>query len=82
MIYKQKNHLFTINFFSKNLHYLDDCQFVIVGDGELVDFYKKKINENNLSDKIKITNFKKIFIVILIMQNVLFQTHCGKILDL
>ena len=56
---KQKNHLFTINFFAKNLHYLDDCQFVIVGDGELVDFYKKKINENNLSDKIKILNFKK-----------------------
>ena len=38
---------------------MDDCQFVIVGDGELVDFYKKKINENNLSDKIKILNFKK-----------------------
>lgn len=56
---KQKNHLFLINFFSKNQHYLNDHKLIIIGDGELERVYKKEIKNQNLNNKIKILNFKK-----------------------
>ena len=56
---KQKNHLFLLNFFSKNSHYLKDCKFIIIGDGELKDLYEKTIDGGNLNSKVEILGYKK-----------------------
>ncbi len=56
---KQKNHIFLLNFFAKNLHYLNDFQFIIIGDGELKKDYLKLISKKQLEDKIKILPYKK-----------------------
>lgn len=56
---KQKNHIFLLNFFAKNLHYLNDFQFIIIGDGELKRDYLKLISKKQLEDKIKILPYKK-----------------------
>ena len=59
---KQKNHLL-LNFFSKNSHYLKDCKFIIIGDGELKDLYEKTINGGNLNSKVEILGYKKMFTI-------------------
>jgi glycosyltransferase involved in cell wall biosynthesis len=55
---KQKNHLFLINFFSKNPHYLDNSKLIIIGDGELKNEYYKLIRHSQLEEKIKILSYK------------------------
>jgi len=56
---KQKNHIFLLNFFSKNSHYLKDYKLIIIGDGELENLYKKIIHRENLNNKIKILSYKE-----------------------
>ena len=56
---KQKNHIFLINFFSKNLQYLENYKLVIIGQGELENDYYKIIKDNNLENKIEILGYKK-----------------------
>ena len=56
---KQKNHIFLLNFFSKNSHYLEDNKLIIIGQGELKKTYDKVIRENNLKNKVEILNYKK-----------------------
>ncbi len=56
---KQKNHVFLLNFFSKNPHYLKDCKLIIIGDGELENTYKKIIQEGNLENNVEILKYKK-----------------------
>ena len=56
---KQKNHLFLLNFFSKNSHYLKDFKFILIGDGELKDLYEKTISKANLNSKVEILGYKK-----------------------
>ena len=56
---KQKNHIFLIDFFSKNLGYLEDNNLIIIGQGELKSKYEKIIKDKKLDDKIKILAFQK-----------------------
>ncbi len=56
---KQKNHSFLINFFAKNLKYLQNHELLIIGEGEKKKAYEKIINDKKLGDKIKILNYKK-----------------------
>ena len=56
---KQKNHIFLINFFSKNLDYLKDYNLIIIGQGELQSTYIEMIKEKKLNEKIKILDYKK-----------------------
>ena len=56
---KQKNHIFLINFFSKNLQYLENYKLVIIGQGELENNYYKTIKEKKLENKIEILGYKK-----------------------
>ena len=56
---KQKNHIFLLNFFSKNSHYLEDNKLIIIGQGELKESYDKVIRQNNLENKVEILNYKK-----------------------
>ena len=56
---KQKNHIFLINFFSKNLDYLEDYNLIIIGQGELENTYAKIIKDRKLNEKIKILGYKK-----------------------
>ena len=56
---KQKNHIFLINFFSKNLDYLKDNNLIIIGQGELQSTYNKLIKDRKLNDKIKILGYRK-----------------------
>ena len=55
---KQKNHIFLINFFSKNLHYLKDYKLIIIGQGELESYYNKIIKDKKLENKIEILGYK------------------------
>ena len=45
---KQKNHIFLLNFFSKNNYYLENYKLVLIGEGELENEYRKIINNNSL----------------------------------
>ena len=56
---KQKNHIFLINFFSKNLQYLKDYKLIIIGHGELESYYKRVIKNRKLDKKIEILGYKK-----------------------
>ena len=56
---KQKNHIFLINFFSKNLQYLENYKLVIIGQGELENDYFKIIKDKKLENKIEILGYKK-----------------------
>ena len=56
---KQKNHIFLINFFSKNLQYLENYRLVIIGQGELENDYYKTIKEKKLENKIEILGYEK-----------------------
>ena len=56
---KQKNHIFLLNFFSKNLHYLDKYEFIIIGEGEMKKSYEKIIINKKLENKVKILDYKK-----------------------
>ena len=56
---KQKNHIFLIDFFSKNLGYLEDNNLIIIGQGELKSKYEKIIKDKKLDNKIKILAFQK-----------------------
>ena len=56
---KQKNHIFLINFFSKNSNYLKDNNLIIIGQGELQNAYNKLIKDKKLNDKIKILGYRK-----------------------
>ena len=56
---KQKNHIFLINFFSKNSQYLEDYKLIIIGHGELESYYKKIIMDRKLDKKIQILGYKK-----------------------
>ena len=56
---KQKNHIFLINFFSKNLQYLENYKLVIIGQGELEKDYYKIIKNKKLENKIQILGYKK-----------------------
>ena len=56
---KQKNHIFLLNFFSKNPHFLDDNKLIIIGQGELQKSYNKIIKEQKLDDKVEILSYKK-----------------------
>ena len=56
---KQKNHIFLINFFSKNLNYLKDNDLIIIGQGELKRTYEKIIKDKKLDNKIQIIGFQK-----------------------
>jgi glycosyltransferase involved in cell wall biosynthesis len=55
---KQKNHIFLLNFFLKNLHYLRDFKLIIIGDGELKNEYYEFTRCNKLQDKIKVLSYK------------------------
>lgn len=67
---KQKNHIFLLNFFSKNSHYLKDHRLIIIGDGELENLYKRVILRKNLNNKIKILGYKKN------IYNYIYNTEC------
>ena len=56
---KQKNHIFLLNFFSKNSHYLKNYKLIIIGDGELENLYKKIIHRGNLDNKVEILGYKE-----------------------
>lgn len=56
---KQKNHIFLINFFAKNLKYLENHKLVIIGQGELEKDYHKIIKDKKLENKIEILGYKK-----------------------
>ena len=56
---KQKNHIFLLNFFSKNVHYLENHKLIIIGDGELEREYKRIIVRGNLENKVEILGYKK-----------------------
>ena len=56
---KQKNHIFLINFFSKNLQYLENYKLVIIGQGELENKYYKTIKDKKLENRIEILGYKK-----------------------
>ena len=56
---KQKNHIFLINFFVKNFHYLDNFDFLIIGEGELENSYRQIIDKANLKNKIKILGYER-----------------------
>lgn len=56
---KQKNHIFLINFFSKNPHYLKNHKLIIIGHGELEKSYNEIIKDKKLSNKVEILSYKK-----------------------
>ena len=56
---KQKNHIFLLNFFSKNNYYLENYKLVLIGEGELENEYRKIINNNSLKNKVQILGYKK-----------------------
>tara|TARA_Y100000591_G_scaffold332000_1_gene367754 strand:+ start:718 stop:1848 length:1131 start_codon:yes stop_codon:yes gene_type:complete len=56
---KQKNHIFLLNFFSKNSHYLENCKLIIIGDGELKNEYIKIVQQENLQNKVEIIGYQK-----------------------
>ena len=56
---KQKNHIFLINFFSKNLQYLENYKLIIIGQGELENKYYKTIKDKKLENRIEILGYKK-----------------------
>tara|TARA_Y100001935_G_scaffold204306_1_gene173089 strand:+ start:1183 stop:2316 length:1134 start_codon:yes stop_codon:yes gene_type:complete len=56
---KQKNHIFLLNFFSKNSHYLKDTKLIIIGQGELESSYNKIIKDKKLEGKVEILGYKK-----------------------
>jgi len=56
---KQKNHIFLLNFFQKNLTYLKKFKLVIIGQGELLEKYKKIIYSEKLNNFIHILDYKK-----------------------
>ena len=56
---KQKNHIFLLNFFSKNSHYLEDNKLIIIGQGELESSYNKIIKDEKLENKVEILGYKK-----------------------
>jgi len=56
---KQKNHIFLLNFFSKNSHYLEDNKLIIIGQGELESSYNKIIKDGKLENKVEILGYKK-----------------------
>ncbi len=56
---KQKNHLFLLNFFSKNPHYLENNELLIIGEGELENDYRRIIKKGNLKSKVNILGYKK-----------------------
>ncbi len=56
---RQKNHIFLLNFFSKNLDYLNKHDFLIIGEGEMKKKYEQIIINKKLGDKIKILDYKK-----------------------
>jgi glycosyltransferase involved in cell wall biosynthesis len=56
---KQKNHIFLINFFSKNISYLKNHELIIIGEGELESTCRRIIDDKKLNDKIKILGYKK-----------------------
>ena len=51
---KQKNHIFLINFFSKNHSYLKNHELIITGEGKLESTCRRIIDDKKLNDKIKI----------------------------
>jgi glycosyltransferase involved in cell wall biosynthesis len=55
---KQKNHIFLLNFFKNNPTYLKKFNLVIIGQGELVEKYKKIIEFGNLSGCVHILDYK------------------------
>ena len=56
---RQKNHLFLLNFFSKNKEYLKDTDLILIGDGELKKDYIKIIKKGKLENNVKILDYKK-----------------------
>ena len=56
---KQKNHIFLLNFFSKNPHYLENNELLIIGEGELENDYRRIIKKGNLKSKVNILGYKK-----------------------
>ncbi len=56
---KQKNHIFLLNFFSKNPHYLENHKLFIIGHGELERSYNEIIKDKKLSNKVEILGYKK-----------------------
>ena len=56
---KQKNHIFLLNFFSKNLYYLDKYELLIIGEGEMKKSYEKIVISKKLEKKVKILDYKK-----------------------
>ena len=56
---KQKNHIFLINFFSKNHSYLKNHELIITGEGKLESTCRRIIDDKKLNDKIKILGYKK-----------------------
>ena len=56
---KQKNHIFLLNFFAENLHYLNNYELLIIGAGEMKKSYEKIIKNKKLEDKVKMLDYKK-----------------------
>ncbi len=56
---RQKNHIFLLNFFSKNLDYLNKHELLIIGEGEMKKKYEQIIIDKKLGGKIKILDYKK-----------------------
>jgi len=55
---KQKNHIFLLNFFAKNLHYLNNYELLIIGEGEMKKSYEKIIKNKKMEDKVKMLDYK------------------------
>ena len=59
-VYKtKKSSLFIKQFFSKNPHYLENNELLIIGEGELENDYRRIIKKGNLKSKVNILGYKK-----------------------
>ena len=58
-VYKTKKSSLFIKLFSKNPHYLENNELLIIGEGELENDYRRIIKKGNLKSKVNILGYKK-----------------------